>query len=100
MGNTIFWVVTLHFVISIFFLVYVAVYWISLKGYIFANGWTLEWCNPVAELEIPLYFVPVVNAIVTYFSLKMVETLAEEVNSGQVVNVYLWKFGIHYQETD
>ena len=100
MGNTIFWVVTLHFVISIFFLVYVSVYWNGLKDYIFANGWTLEWCNPVSELEVPLYFVPLVNAIVTYFSLKMVEALATEANSGQVINVYLWKFGIHYQETD
>lgn len=100
MGNAIFWVVTLHFVISIFFLVYVSVYWNGLKDYIFANGWTLEWCNPVGELEVPLYFIPLVNLVFTYIALKLIEELMLQRNEGQVINIYLWKFGIHYQETD
>lgn len=100
MENTIFWVVTLHFVISIFFLVYVSVYWIGSKKYIRSNGWTLEWCTPVGELEIPLYFVPIVNVVFTYIALKLLDELNLHENKGQVINVYLWKFGIHYQETD
>ena len=99
MGNTIFWLVTLHFVISIFFLVYVAVYWNSSKDYIFTNGWTLEECTPVGELVIPLYFIPVVNVVITYIALKLVEELTLQENIGQVIDVYLWKLGIHYQET-
>ena len=99
MGNTIFWVVALHFVISIFFLVYVAVYWNSSKDYIFWNGWTLEECTPVGGLVIPLYFIPVVNVVITYIALKLTEELTQQENIGQVVNVYLWKLGIHYQET-
>lgn len=100
MGNTIFWVVTLHFVISIFFLAYVAVYWHMSKTYIWSNGWTLEWCTPVGELEIPLYFVPIVNVVFTYIALNLMDELIRHENIGQVINVYLWKFGIHYQEAD
>lgn len=98
MGNAIFWVVTLHFVISIFCLVYVAVEWNVDKDYIFANGWTLEDVTPVGGLEIPLYFIPIVNLAFTYVALKFTEELMLQENEGQVINVYLGKFGFHYQE--
>ena len=91
-------IVILHFIISLFLLVYVAALWTLDKPYIFDNGWTLEWCTPVGELEIPLYFVPIVNLVFTYIALKLVEELMLQRNEGQIVNVYLWKFGFHYQE--
>lgn len=100
MGNAIFWTVTLHFVISIFCFVYVAVEWNVDQDYIFANGWTLEDVTPVGGLEIPLYFIPIVNLAVTYVALKFTEELMLQENEGQVINVYLGKFGFHYQETD
>lgn len=99
MGNVVFWVVTLHFVTSIFFLVYVAMYWHMSLKYIWSNGWTLEDVTPVGGLEIPLYFVPIVNVVFTYVALKLIDELILQENVGQVINVYLWKFGIHYQET-
>ena len=100
MGNAIFWVVILHFVISIGLFAYMEALWHFDKPYIFGNGWTLEWCTPVGELEIPLYFIPLVNLVFTYIALKLIEELMVQRNKGQVIDVYLWKFGIHYQETD
>ena len=93
-------IVLLHFIISLFLLVYVAALWKLDKPYIFDNGWTLEWCTPVGELEVPLYFIPLVNLVFTYIALKLIEELMVQRNKGQVIDVYLWKFGIHYQETD
>lgn len=93
-------IVILHFIISLFLLVYVASLWKLDKPYIFDNGWTLEDVTPVAELELPLYFIPIVNLVFTYIALKFIEELMLQRNEGQVVNIYLWKFGIHYQETN
>ena len=93
-------IVLLHFIISLFLLVYVAALWTLDKPYIFDNGWTLEDCTPVGSLEIPLFFVPIVNVAFTYIALKLVEELILQENVGQVISVYLWKFGFHYQEAD
>ena len=93
-------IVFLHFIISLFLLVYVAALWKLDKPYIFDNGWTPEWCTPVGELEVPLYFIPLVNLVFTYIALKLIEELSIRKNEGQIIDVYLWKFGIHYQETD
>ena len=100
MSNAIFWIVALHFVISIFCFVYVAVEWQVDQDYIFANGWTIEDCTPVGAIEVPLYFIPIVNLILTYIALKLMEELMLQENEGQVINVYLGKFGFHYQEID
>lgn len=93
-------IVILHFIISLFLLAYVAALWTLDRPYIFSNGWTLEWCTPVGEMEIPLYFIPLVNLVFTYIALKLIEELSIHKNEGQIIDVYLWKFGIHYQETD
>lgn len=57
----VFWLVTLHILVSVFLLTYVAVMWHFNKGYIFDNGWNLDYCTPLGEIELVMYFVPIVN---------------------------------------
>lgn len=94
----VFWAVVLHCGISIMLLAYTAFLWHFDKPYIFDNGWTLEDVTPVGGLEIPLYFIPIVNLAFTYVAIEFTEELMLQENEGQVVNVYLGKFGFHYQE--
>ena len=92
--------VMFHVLVSIFCFVYTFVMWCLTKELIEANGWTTEYCTPLAEIEMVCYFIPIANVLFTYFADELMEKLARTPNEGQFINVYLWKFGIHYQETD
>ena len=93
-------VLLLHLFISLMMLLFVACNWLDKRDWIADNGWTLKDCTPLAEIEIPLYFIPIVNLFVTYFALKFMVEFAVRVNIGQVIDVYLGKFGMHYQQID
>ena len=74
--------------------------WVKEKPIIEHNGWTLERCTPLAELEILFYFIPLGNLVVFYFVWRLLNALTQQKNEGQVVSLYFWKFGMHYSEPD
>lgn len=91
----------IHFVVSVFLLIYVTVDWGLNKQFAFENGWDIDKCDPVHPIELWMYFVPVVNVIFSLLNLKFNEMMSEtKKEKGTVLSIFVGPFGFHYTETE